>query len=772
MSKAFGKNNGRPNRVKRNSIDGSFQTNGSYNYGALYPVLCKEALPGDSFEIDITAALRAMPFVFPVQTRQRVEFNAFYVRNRNLWKDWPDFISKTKEGLVSPFISHTSPTDISTGSLADYLGLPTTIVGSGVSSEISYPLNKRSRLAFFNYNAGAHSTPLPVPSSWSSPLEGDGIIYDSDGFSSNPALPSDSPYTGGFMAVNVLTPTSVPVSALQPHLSVTLSYPSSSYLRLDSAPSSSSAFKSGSSVIQADSVHLGACLFLTNSSYKDTPGHYIIKPFKSISAVPSSMQTQIQFPNNQTIDFELPDGHSYSSAYFFLVVLYSLPSSASGDYSLNSVVAFESSTTPTTLSVTDYSLFQPVEVSSGPFVNPYRTTAPTDPQLNVSALPFRAYEQIYNAFYRDDRNNPLIINGQPEYNKYLVNTDGGSDSFEYKLRYRNWEQDCYTTALPSPQQGIAPLVGISSTGAMTFSDPDSGESYTVQAKLADDADTIVGAEFTENVPNSVARSIVNYATSGISINDFRNVNAFQRWLETNIRRGMKYRDQIKSHFDVDVRYDELDMPEFIGGTSIDINMNTISQTSESSTDGNGWSSALGSYAGNGFAVGRGKHTIKHYCDEHGFIMIIMSIIPVPNYSQTLEKFWLKTDALDYFFPEFGHIGLQAIPNKLLSPLQAAQVSSSAMDATFGYQRPWYEYLENRDEVHGLLRTQLRNFVLNRVFNGVPTLNEDFLLIDPKQMDEAFSVTDITDKWVGQIYFDIKMKRPIPLYGVPRLESDI
>lgn len=739
MSQAFGKNNGRPNRVKRNAIDGSFQSNGSYNYGYLYPVLCKEALPGDSFEIDITAALRAMPFVFPVQTRQRVEFNAFYVRNRNLWDDWPDFISKTKEGLVSPFLSGANLDDIRTCSLFDYLGLPTTISGDTFFNSGGYNISSFDRISsFFTFDSDD-----PYSS-----LLGQSLPLQSVNINVAPNVP-------GYLLISNEMSSTFDNDFLLPSNVI-------SDVNLDEFAALISSEPISSALVSQFDYACAAYVFYDSSSNNRIFGVLPVDILKNDTS--TSCQVSVSESSFLRDDVTPASVRVRFCVWFYKNGGFGLSDSAWSPSNL------KTSPTPASVRFVIHSehLKQPVDfLSNSSFVNPFGSS-----RQPVSSLPCRAYEQIYNAFYRDDRNNPLIIDGHVEYNKYLVNTSGGEDNFHYKLHRRNWEQDCFTTALPSPQQGVAPLVGISSTGAMTFSDPDSGQSYTVQAKLADDADTIVGAQFTENVPNSVARSIVNYATSGISINDFRNVNAFQRWLETNIRRGMKYRDQIKSHYDVDVRYDELDMPEFIGGTTIDINMNTISQTSESSTNGDGWSSALGSYAGNGFAVGRGKHTIKHYCDEHGFIMVIMSIIPVPNYSQTMEKFWFKTDALDYFFPEFGHIGLQAIPNKLLSPVQSAQVSLAEMNHTFGYQRPWFEYLENRDEVHGLLRTQLRNFVLNRYFEGIPSLNEDFLLIDPKQMDEAFAVTDITDKWVGQIFFDIKMKRPIPLYGVPRLESDI
>ena len=106
-------------------------------------------------------------------------------------------------------------------------------------------------------------------------------------------------------------------------------------------------------------------------------------------------------------------------------------------------------------------------------------------KIKLSALPFRAYESIYNAFYRDIRNNPYLLNGKPEYNKYIPSVEGGADTNEYVLRFRNWEPDFLTTAVQSPQQGIAPLVGVSSTGTMKFAD-ESGRVYSAGRKGGDD----------------------------------------------------------------------------------------------------------------------------------------------------------------------------------------------------------------------------------------------------------------------------------------------
>ena len=118
-------------KPKRNSFDLSFQNNLTMKFGTLYPVFCKECLPGDSFQIDADFGLKFLPMPFPTQTPMRATMHFFYVRNRNLWKNWMDFYGMTKEGLVHPFIANTDPDFFKTGSLADYLGVPSTYADKG-----------------------------------------------------------------------------------------------------------------------------------------------------------------------------------------------------------------------------------------------------------------------------------------------------------------------------------------------------------------------------------------------------------------------------------------------------------------------------------------------------------------------------------------------------------------------------------------------------------------------------------------------------------------
>lgn len=371
----------------------------------------------------------------------------------------------------------------------------------------------------------------------------------------------------------------------------------------------------------------------------------------------------------------------------------------------------------------------------------------------------------HNVYYRDDRNNPRVENGEPVYNKFLRSYDGGEDNNVYDFYQRNWEQDFLTTSVQSPQQGVAPLVGITSRGEFQFKDEDNGKLYTAKANYSSDGDTI--ESFTINsadMPSSSLKQLMTYATEGISISDLRNVNALQRWLEINMRRGYRYKDQIKSHFGVDVKYDELLMPEFIGGMSSDVYVNQINNVAQS--DGN----PLGSFAGQASSIDKSNNSIHHFCQEHGYIIGILSIAPNANYSQLLPKHFLKRQILDYFFPEFGHLGFQPITYAEVSPINAS-ISGKSLDSVFGYQRAWYEYLASTDEVHGLFRTNLRNYVVQRIFDDVPYLSKEFLTINHRDIDDIFAVesSDVSHKITGQIYYDCSFKHPIPEYGVPKLE---
>lgn len=738
MSKVFGKNNAPNVKRNRNLFDLSFTNNLTTDFGKLVPFCVKEVIPGDSAEIDLSVAFRMMPMVFPVQTKIRCDMHMFYVRNRNLWKDFPDFYGNLKEGLVVPYLTNLDDSNAGVGQLHDYLGLPNVIHGTYGSIP-------------FVANASQHcgSAALIRPSANRIANIGTVNFTESSSFSSLFSVSSPDGVSSGIKTTPLCDGTGNPQA-----LSYNFQVSSSTFSHLGPDDIIELSFDISQSSTLTDSFPV---LLTTLGDIVSRRITYTM--FGSVTRSGNFCRFTLRIPYsifNRLVEKDSSGKYNFS---WFLLTVPGTPFTLNGTtYKWgigNTIVPRGSISSPS-----NYSTLY----SDKGFVNPFLPVGSEPPTIPISALPSRAYEQIYNAFYRDERNNPYILNNEKEYNKFLPTVEGGADPNNYTLRYRNWEQDFITTALPTPQQGRAPLVGITSSGIATFTDSENGKSYNVQLTTADDGDTVTGVSYGENLPGNVMRSLVDVVSSGISINDFRNVNAYQRWLETNIRKGFKFRDIIGSHFGVEPSYAELDMPEFIGGHSEIINVSQISQTSESSSD-----SPLGSYAGQGYVMGSSRNKIRKYFDEPGFLIGIVSISPVPSYSQILPKMYTKRDVLDYFFPEFGHIGLQPITYKEVCPLQVVNSGDNVSD-TFGYQRAWYDYLASIDEVHGEFRTTLRDFLINRVYNEKPVLSPDFLTINPSQTNNIFSVTETNDKFIGLIHVGLKMKRPIPKYGIPKLEA--
>lgn len=801
------------NKPNRNTFDMSFQNNLTMNFGTLYPVFCKEVIPGDSFRIRPTFGLRFMPLVFPIQTRMQANLHFFYVRNRNLWKDWPDFIGNTKKDLIPPYIGTTFARDIfKTGSLGDYLGVPTTLAGSYGSHM------EQSQVDFFpvkiRENVLSYSAPQMLHGGTTSPLfPANASLADLMTYTSSAVRNiGSSDCTRGFVS-DVIDLAEMKQYATDDDTINTFSF------GIDMRPGSLI-----SDVLDLR-FHPVVCLFVEVAGQwrsvlrcdydSDTVGNFLTS---YADAFPSShpISEGIGIRRSATDDlFEIGvnvgyipfhsltlfDGHdawsgtpdvsgcvailSYLEQHyttskvrlgFFLQGCESgvgiLPTpdwstffgplrNYQGEVRYNFAYLFSDYADVTADSVRDIS-----QISRA--LNPY-----LDGSLKVSALPFRAYESIYNSFYRNQFNDPFMIDGQKEYNKFLRNTDGGLDNLNYELYNRNWELDFLTSARQSPVDGdVTPLVGVTGSGKFVFENED-GSRYTVTPVLGDDGKTLTGIDSIQGTPenNSGLRRLIDMASVGISINDFRNVNALQRWLETNLRRGYRYRDQIMSHFGVNVRYEELDMPEFIGGMSEPVLVNQVNQMSDQTDSPSGlgdFSKVLGSFAGQASILAQSKHEITKYCDEHGFIIGILSVSPVPNYSQLLPKHFIKNSVLDYYFPSFGHIGNQPITYREVCPLQSFAAGDS-LDDVFGYQRAWYDYIASVDEVHGDFRTSLEGFLINRVFASRPELGKDFITIDKDSMSNPFSVTDETDKILGEVYFDVQAQRPIPKLGIPRLE---
>ena len=689
----------------RNTHDWSFQNNLTLKMGKLTPCCYIPLTPGESVRIDPTFGFNFEPMVFPVQTRMRAHLHFFYVRYKDLYKDWLDKFGMTKQGLEMPYMKLTEENRdmVNTGELGDYLNIPTVTYGSyGSMVESSFSL-RLFNFALKTYEYDYFQTLVSFPEVGEQLLS---AFPNLDFINKKPVSE-----TIGFVSV-------IPTNNIPGWSTDSLSL----FQLL------------GNNISEWNNSRICYC---------DTIGNVISYQEINLTIGTSELYQLEHVPENTAyIALCFSPKSEWVSFNVFQGTSIKFSCSASKDYGIENK---------------ELSLDQLPFCS---YMNP-------DGERLVN-FPFRAYEFVYNSFYRDERNNPYKIDGQVEYNKYLPSTDGGADTYHYKLRNANWEQDFLTTATDSPQFGVAPLVGVTSTGTMTFADED-GNTYTAQAKVGDDGDTITGISVhSPDMPVGTLRALIDTVSSGISISDFRNVNALQRLLEKRMRHGLKYVDMVQASYGVRPKNLEISMPEFIGGVNHDVIVNAVSQTVDTENV------PLGTKGGTASVIGGSSHDISCYADDFGCIIGIVYIAPVPNYSQLLPKHFFASEALDYFHPEFGHIGYQPIYNKEVAPLQFFRDdkanNTDNYNSVFGYQRPWYDMISKTDEVHGNYRNNKRRYLINRVFDTPPALTEDFLLVDANQVNDVFAVTEDTDKIFGQVYFRIKRKNAVPTLSIPRLES--
>lgn len=398
--------------------------------------------------------------------------------------------------------------------------------------------------------------------------------------------------------------------------------------------------------------------------------------------------------------------------------------------------------------------------------------------FKVSALPFRAYQLIYNEYYRDQNLTSPV-------NFSLSSGEIGSAELELllTLRRRAWEKDYFTSALPWLQRGpevSVPVQGANGSMDVVYDQDGSkrqvwrdyegrdfahGVAYSNQfvASSGETLDTAYSVAVDGGVnnrgpeldPNGTLK--VNVDEMGININDLRTSNALQRWFERNARGGSRYIEQIFSHFGVRSSDARLQRPQFLGGGRMPISVSEVLQTS--STDE---TSPQANMAGHGISAGI-NNGFKHYFEEHGYIIGIMSITPRSGYQQGVPRDFMKFDNMDFYFPEFAHLSEQEIKNQELF----VSDDETYNNGTFGYTPRYAEYKYHPSEAHGDFRGNLSFWHLNRIFEDRPNLNTTFVECNPSNRVFATSETEDDKFWV-QIYQDVKALRLMPKYGTPML----
>lgn len=126
--------------IRRSRFTIPYQHKTTFNTGDLIPLLIQEVLPGDTFSVDMSAAVRMTTPIFPVMDNAELDTWFFFVPNRLVWEHWREFCGENRTTAWEQTIDYevpytTAPADgWQKGTIADYMGIPTKVPGLNVMS--------------------------------------------------------------------------------------------------------------------------------------------------------------------------------------------------------------------------------------------------------------------------------------------------------------------------------------------------------------------------------------------------------------------------------------------------------------------------------------------------------------------------------------------------------------------------------------------------------------------------------------------------------------
>lgn len=418
-----------------------------------------------------------------------------------------------------------------------------------------------------------------------------------------------------------------------------------------------------------------------------------------------------------------------------------------------------------------------------------------DTEFEVNALPFRAYAMIWQEWFRDQNvDNPALNSDGDETVTYKdVNDDAKIDEMlqEAYLGGRplpvNKFHDYFTSALPSPQKAEEPVtIPLSGSAPLGMYNPTTGK-VTINSNemrnIAKEAGLSAGEQtFTAAVwdagggpdankglavgkgalttYNGVTLGADLSAVNATTINQLRQAFQVQKYYEQLARGGSRYREMVYSLFHTKISDKTVQIPEYLGGTRITINMSQVIQTSGTTNE-----SPQGNTAAVSVTPYNGSMFTKSF-EEHGYVIGVCCIRHDHTYQQGLERMWSRKTNLDFYYPVFANLGEQAILKK-----EIYLTGTETDDQAFGYQEAWAEYRMKPNRVCGKFRSNatgtLDSWHYGDNYTKAPNLSQEWLKEGASEIQRTLAV-DNEPQFIMDTVIDNTSVRPMPMYSIPGL----
>lgn len=395
----------------------------------------------------------------------------------------------------------------------------------------------------------------------------------------------------------------------------------------------------------------------------------------------------------------------------------------------------------------------------------------------LDMMPFAAVWKCWYDYYRD-RN--FVAD-----NTFLPLASGNNGGLApadalsiVTIRNRDYQKDYFTASLPWTQRGnevLMPLVGsgavtlnTSTTNAMLVKNASTGAGIvgpnTLQADATSNLEALTGSVNSVLDPNG--RLTATVSSSGVSINDLRKSIRLQEWLERNALAGSRYNESIMAHFARRTSDSRLQRAEYLGGGKVTVKVSEIVTTAWS-VDGAANDVPPANMAGHGLTFGN-TNKFTYNCEEHGFVVGIMSVMPNTAYMQGIPRMFVQRNTfLDYPWPSFAHLGEQPVYKYEVYTDGSTFLVDRNANPVFGYQSRYADWKNIPSSSHGDFRTSLDFWHLTRKFSSPPSLGFEFNNFETTLPDRVFAVSGVQTLW-AYIYNDCSVKRTLPYFGTPQL----